>query len=84
MEAKTEKKTIIKILKRPHGKVIQFASWGLMAWGVDESGRKYVKWGNDEEWSPACPKEKEEEKEEKKRRKRRKMIYFPEEAFFCF
>ena len=71
MEPKTEK-IIIKILKRPHGEVTQFASWGLMAWGVDESGKKYVKWGNNEEWSPACPNEKEEEKEEKKEEKEEK------------
>ena len=64
MEAKTESKKII--LEAPQGEVIQFASYGLMKWGVDESGKKFVKWG-ETEWLPSDPNESEEkEKKEEK------------------
>ena len=64
MEAKTEQKKLI-VLKKPQGEISIYASCGMMKWGVDDDGRKYVKWG-EKEWLPACPEEGEEEKKEKK------------------
>ena len=55
----------LKILRKPQGEVEIFAMFGLMAWGVDETGRKFVKWGQ-ELWVPADPEDQYEKKEEKK------------------
>ena len=37
----------------------------LIMWGTDETGRKFVKWGQ-ESWTPADPEDKYEKPEEKK------------------
>ena len=47
MEAKTEHKKLI-VLKTPQGEINQYASYGMMKWGVDDNGRKFVKWGEKE------------------------------------
>ena len=44
----------------------------MIKWGVDDYGKKYVKWG-EKEWLPACPEEEEEEKEEKKKEEEEQM-----------
>ena len=71
MEAKTEQKKLI-VLKKPQGEISQYASHGMIKWGVDDYGKKYVKWG-EKEWLPACPEEEEEEKEEKKKEEEEQM-----------
>ena len=71
MEAKTEQKKLI-VLKKPQGEISQYASYGMIKWGVDDYGKKYVKWG-EKEWFPACPEEEEEEKEEKKKEEEEQM-----------
>ena len=71
MEAKTEQKKLI-VLKKPQGEISIYASYGMMKWGVDDYGKKYVKWG-EKEWLPACPEEEEEEKEEKKKEEEEQM-----------
>ena len=65
MEAKTEQKKLI-VLKAPQGEINVYASYGLMTWGVDNNGKKFVKWGENE-WMPADPTENEDEKEEEKK-----------------
>ena len=70
MEAKTEHKKLI-VLKTPQGEINQYASYGMMKWGVDDNGRKFVKWG-EKEWLPADPAEYENEKEEKKMKRKKK------------
>ena len=86
MEAKTEQKKLI-VLKKPQGEISIYASYDMMKWGVDDYGKKYVKWG-EKEWLLACPKEKEEEKEEKKRKRKNKwkkkndLLFFLRRLFF--
>ena len=58
---KTEAKEL-KILRKPQGEVKIFAMFGLMSWGADETGRKFVKWGQ-EPWALADPEDKYEKKE---------------------
>ena len=43
MESITEKKlSVVLVLKKPHGEVTKIASYGLMQWGEDESGKKFI------------------------------------------
>ena len=63
---KEKKLSVMLVLKKPHGEVKQIANYGLMKWGEDESGKKFVKW-HDSEWlSSVLEYEKKEEKEEDK------------------
>ena len=39
-------------LSKPTGEVQVLAAWGLMKWGGDSNGEKFLKWG-DNEWVPA-------------------------------
>ena len=74
MEGK--KQTLKLQIKKPKGEIKKFASYGLMEWGEDESGKKFVRW-HDTEWMPSIleyeekmevdeNEEKKEEKEEEK------------------
>ena len=74
MEAK--KQTLKLQIKKPKGEIKKFTSYGLMEWGEDESGKKFVRW-HDTEWVPPIleyeekmevdkNEEKKEEKEEEK------------------
>ena len=63
-QTKTDSKQF-KILRKPQGEVKIFAMFGLMSWGADETGRKFVKWGQ-ESWVPVDPEDKYEKTEEKK------------------
>ena len=87
MEAK---KTTPKLqIKKPKGEIKQFASYGLMEWGEDESGKKFVRW-HDTEWMPSIleyeekmgVEENEEKKEEKEKEKENR--FFIEDLFFVF
>ena len=74
MESITEKKlSVVLVLKKPHGEIKKIASYGLMQWGEDEFGKKFIRW-HDSEWLPAVLEyeqkdEKEGKKEEKKEEK---------------
>ena len=70
MESITEKKlSVVLVLKKPHGEIKKIASYGLMQWGEDEFGKKFIRW-HDSEWLPAVLEyEQKDEKEEKKEEK---------------
>ena len=70
---KEKKLSVMLVLKKPHGEVKQIANYGLMKWGEDESGKKFVKW-HDSEWLPSVLEF--EKKRRKRRRKRRRKIIF--------
>ena len=75
MEAK--KQTLKLQIKKPKGEIKQFASYGLMEWGEDESGKKFVRW-HDTEWMPSILEyeEKMEVEEIEKKRRKRKLIFY--------
>ena len=49
MESITEKKlSVVLVLKKPHGEVTKIASYGLIQWGEDEFGKKFIRWHDSE------------------------------------
>ena len=79
MEAKTEQKKLI-VLKKPQGEISQYASYGMIKWGVDDYGKKYVKWGGERMVADVSGGRGRRKRRKKKGRGRtngrRKMIYY--------
>ena len=68
------------VLRKPQGEITQIASYGLMKWGKDESGKTYVQW-NDTEWLPSILEYEEQKLEEKEEKEN---LFFIEEFFLFF